>query len=72
MTAQTAVLNVRASMLANWLADVARREQFVYHRGQLARDRTLDPRLSALADTMLALPPGAGIWSAGVDIFAVN
>jgi hypothetical protein len=54
------MLNVRATMLEGWLADIARREQFVYHRGELARDRALDPGLSALADTMLG--HAAGRW----------
>ena len=47
-------------MLDQWIGDAARREQFVYHRGELARDRAWDPGLAALADAMLAL--AAGRW----------
>ena len=36
-------------MLERWLEEAEPGERFVYHRGELARDKVHDPRLSAMA-----------------------
>ena len=45
-------------MLERWLEEAEPGERFVYHRGELARDKLHDPRLSAMAERMLALSNG--------------
>lgn len=50
--------NVRLSALDYWLVRSERNEPFVYHRGELARDKQNDPNLSALAERMLKISNG--------------
>ena len=45
-------------MLEWWLEDAEPGERFIYHRGELARDKVHDPELSAVAERMLALSNG--------------
>jgi hypothetical protein len=45
-------------MLERWLDEAEPGERMIYHRGELARDKVHDTRLSAVADRMLGLSNG--------------
>lgn len=51
-------LNVRATVFETWLASAGRGDSFVYHRGELGRDKAQDARLADLAEKMLHLSNG--------------
>lgn len=48
----------RADLFERWLETAAVGQGFVYHRGELSRDRQRDPVLSRLADRVLGLSNG--------------
>lgn len=50
--------DIRDRMLDRWLHDAEPGSRLIYHRGELARDKLHDPRLSAVAERMLALSNG--------------
>jgi hypothetical protein len=51
-------LNVRMIALQDWLTRSKKGEPFVYHRGELARDKQHDPSLCELAERMLTICNG--------------
>jgi hypothetical protein len=51
-------MNIRSLAFDHWLENAAPHEPFVYHRGELARDKAQDPDLAALADRMLQASTG--------------
>ena len=49
---------IRCRMLERWLAEAGTGAIYVYHRGELGRDKLHDPDLAAVADRLLELSTG--------------
>lgn len=52
------LLNCRATAFESWLGTAGKGDSFVYHRGELGRDKAKDPSLAELADDMLEASNG--------------